>query len=117
MLTDAEIAAIQETITGSLPDTCTVGALPAKTSDGAGKWTEVPGATATVACRVGPLSQNEAEIALRRGVSASWAVTLPAETVVAEGAPIVWNGHTLEVAVVLEYPYELSVHLLCTEAR
>lgn len=108
---------MQEAVSGSLPDMCTVGALPEMASDNAGKWTEAEGATTTVSCRVVPLSQTEAEIALRRGVSASWSVTLPAETVVSEGAPIVWHGHALEVAVVLEYPYELSVHALCTEAR
>ena len=116
MLPAADVLALREAITASLPDSCTVRRVT-RTPDGAGGCSETESTVAETRCRAAPAGQNEAEIGARLGVAALWALTLPAGTDIREADRIVCRGRTWEVAYRLEYPYELSCRVLCREVR
>lgn len=105
-LTAADLAAMQATLTGSLPDTCTL-VVDTLASDHAGGQTATPGTPVTVACRVSPLrltrSSADAEAAsVGRILEQSlWIVTLPVGTVLTPEHRVTHLGRTFEVVEVL----------------
>lgn len=106
MLSAADLAAMQGTLTGSLPDTCTF-AVPTLTPDGGGGHSSSAGTPTTVACRVAPLrltrSSADAEV-LQEGriiPQSLWVFTLPHGTVLTSEHQITHAGRIFEVVEVL----------------
>src|SRR5881394_1139630 len=106
MLSAADLASMQATLTGSLPDSCTL-VVDTDTSDNAGGSTATPGSPVTVACRVSPLrltrSSKEAEIVQTGRVveESLWTITLPAGTTIDPRYRIGHMGRTFEVVETL----------------
>ncbi len=76
----------------AMPDVCLVSTPGASVSDGAGGFTDGTATTITVACRVGPPSTAEREIASRLGQETDTVVTMPYGTLIPEGATITAGG-------------------------
>ena len=118
MLSAADLAGMQATLTASLPDSCDL-VLETLTSDGAGGETVGTPTTTTVACRVSPnvsRTLRNAEISVSERVIADspWLITLPAGTVVTEQHRIVTGGREFEVqAVFAPLSWELAVRVFC----
>lgn len=117
MLSAADIAGMQDTLTASLPDSCTL-LLDTLTSDGAGGATASPVTVATVACRVSPLrltrSSKEAEIVQAGRVTEEslWTITFPAGTTVDPRYRIGNAGREFEVVETLApRTWELDVRV------
>src|SRR3954464_1921972 len=106
MLSTADLVSMQDALTESLPDTCTL-ILDTLASDGAGGQTASPVTQATVACRVSPLrltrSSKEAEIVQTGRVieESLWIITLPAGTVVDPRYRVGHQGREFETVEVL----------------
>jgi hypothetical protein len=117
MLSVADVASMVETLTESLPDTCTL-VVDTLTSDGAGGATATPGSPVTVACRVSPLrltrSSKEAEIIQTARVTEEslWIITLPAGTVIDPRYRVNNAGRAFEVVEALApRSWELDVRV------
>lgn len=101
ILTAGELALIRRDVEGTFPDTCVVNHV-SQVSNGAGGWTDASGDTATVACRVSPVGQREAQIAQAMDATADHVVTLPAGTDVRQADTITCAGRTLSVTGIRE---------------
>lgn len=117
MLSAADLAGMQATLTESLPDTCTL-LHDTMTSDGAGGATVASTSSASVACRVSPLrltrSSKEAEIveAARVVEESLWIITLPHGTTVDPTYRIGNGGREFEVVEALApRTWELDVRV------
>jgi hypothetical protein len=117
VLSAADLAGMQATLTESLPDTCTL-LLDTLMSDGAGGSTVASTSSTTVACRVSPLrltrSSKEAEIveATRVIEESLWIITMPHGTVVEPRYRIGNGGREFEVVEALApRSWELDVRV------
>jgi hypothetical protein len=87
MLDAADLASMQSTLTGSLPDTCTL-LLDTTTPNRSGGQHKTGTSSTSVACRVSPLrltrSSRDAEIVQAGRVveESLWIITLPTGTVI-----------------------------------
>ena len=101
ILTAGELALLRRDVEAPLPDTCVVNRV-SQVSNGAGGWTDESVVTATVACRVSPVGQREAQIAQAMDATADHVVTLPADTDVKQNDTITVDGKTLSVTGIRE---------------
>lgn len=106
MLSTADLDSMTATLTGSLPDACTL-VVDTLMSDGAGGATAMPGSPVSVACRVSPLrltrSSKDGEIVQAGRVTEEslWTVTLPAGTTIDPRYRVGHAGRQFEVVEVL----------------
>ncbi|MBX6770879.1 MAG: head-tail adaptor protein [Chloroflexi bacterium] len=117
MLSTADLASMQATLTASLPDTAQVQRV-ARTSDGMGGFTESWSTVTTVACRVSPSGNTTAEqvVAERVQDRVLWTLTLPAQMDVTAADRIVVGSRTFEVVGVLApRSYELATRVVAVE--
>lgn len=119
MLTSTELTALRSTLTGSLPDQCTITTV-ALVADGAGGHTETT-STATVACRLSPASGrgvgSEDTVGGRVTPLANWTISLPHGTNVTERSRITTGGRTFEVIDVGPRSWNLYVRAGCVEVQ
>lgn len=116
-LSAADLAGMRDTLTSSLPDSCTL-ILDTPTPDGAGGSTTAPVDIATVACRVSPLrltrSSKEAEIVQAGRVTEEslWTITLEHGTSIDPRYRISNAGREFEVVETLApRTWELDVRV------
>jgi hypothetical protein len=101
-LSAADLAGMRDTLTASLPDTCTL-VVDTLTSDGAGGETTTASSPVTVACRVSPLrltrSSKDAEVVQSGRVieESLWTITMPTGTTVDPRYRISNGSRTFEV--------------------
>ncbi|HEY8818407.1 MAG TPA: head-tail adaptor protein [Candidatus Limnocylindrales bacterium] len=118
MLSAADLASMQATLTASMPDSCTL-ITDTLAPDGAGGQTRTPVTVATVACRVWGVRLNratDAEVVVDARVStaSTWVITLPFGTVVDPTYRIGNGGREFEIMQVhAPYSFGLDVRTTC----
>lgn len=104
MLTDAEIASMQETAESALPDTGVILRLT-RTSDGGGGGTSVYSAVGTVDCRLAPMAPQEYPEQVRGDridAERRFTITFPADTEIRTADRVTVAGGTFTVSAVAE---------------
>lgn len=115
-LSDSEIMSIRETQKKYLPDTVYIQRL-ARTSDGAGGWTEVWQTIATTKGRIAP-SQKQAGETLQGGAMTAYGeyiVTLPHDTELQQDDRLQISGTQYEVKAILERSEKTALRILVSK--
>lgn len=116
MLTDAELAAMQEMQETALPDTCTISRATLTTDNAGGatlSWADV---ATDVPCRAGPPSSRWERIAAEKVQAVNVQIfTLPHDTDVRPADRIVWSGETFEVQPGEVGSWPTALRVMCTE--
>lgn len=111
---ERQLAAMQVEANKYLTDTCTI-RRTTLVPDEAGGTTETYVDRAGVACRLASTGGSEGKVAERMSLVTPWTVTLPAGTDITAEDCILMDGRTLEAAVVVTRPWEITRRVLCTE--
>jgi SPP1 family predicted phage head-tail adaptor len=93
----AELTDLRADQEDAMDKTCLVVTHGATVSDSAGGWTPGTDTTVSVACRVGPPSNDERVIAERLGQQVDAVVTLPYDTTLSAANSITVDGVTYQV--------------------
>lgn len=120
MLTADDMAMMRSTAEATLlTESCVVRSPGAKTSDGAGGWTEgAPSDSDAIDCsRRMPKPGNEMELANQLKLVNPWTIDLPAATAVDGEDQIVIGSDVYEVRALLEGgTREILLRVLCVES-
>lgn len=97
MFSVVELADLRAEHVASFDKSCVISTPGTPVDDEAGGSTAGSPTTATVACRVGPPTAQERDIAGRLGQELDAVITLPHDTTLPESASIAVSGETFQV--------------------
>ena len=97
MFVTAELTELRADQTSTMDLACVISTQGVAVSDGAGGFTDGTATTVSVACRVGPPSTDEREVASRLSQALDAVLTLPWGTAVPATGSIAVGGRTYQV--------------------